>query len=63
MRVGVGFRGASGVQTLQNDVVRRRRLMQDETMVGRKRSAAMIEAAEMLGDADVSQPTELRASA
>jgi hypothetical protein len=63
MRVGVGFRGAGGVQTLQNDVVRRRRLMQDASMTNRHRSPAMIEAAEMLGDSDVSEPAELRATA
>lgn len=63
MRVGVGFRGAGGVKTLQNDVVRRRRLMQDATMAGKSRSAALMEAAEMLGDADTSQPTETRNSA
>ena len=63
MRVGVGFRGAGGVQTLQTDVVRRRRLMQDHTMAGRQRSVAMIEAADLLGDADTSEPTEARSGA
>jgi hypothetical protein len=63
MRVGVGFRGAGGVQTLQTDVVRRRRLMQDQSMSGRDRSAALIEAAEMLGDADHSEPSETRSRA
>jgi len=61
MRAGVGFRGVAGVKSLQSDVMRRRRLMQDNSLYAGDRPAAMIEAANMLDDIDTSMPSKIAA--
>lgn len=55
MGAGSGFRGVAGMKSLQGDVTRRRRLLQDQSLRERERSAALAEAAEMLDQAEGAQ--------
>ena len=61
MGAGTGFRGVAGVKSLQGDVTRRRRLLQDASLRERNRSAAMVEAAELLDQTDGMATVEARA--
>lgn len=63
MRAGTGFRGIAGVKSLQSDVTRRRRLMQDQALLDRPRDHAMVEAARMLNDIEEMHADRLLAEA